>query len=365
MAMAWSHAFVASRLLWTIAASLGGGGGGRLCPWMPGPVSVSAASGADHSDEVSLLQHSVADHHRHSRRGALEVAAKAAAADRSAAPSLLQRQGGPTWPQPGDPLYQMTPEHRLQVQAFKAAVAAQDVEAINNTVAAMALVPVKLDIEEGVYPLIFSVLHDYQDDKYQYVQQMAWRGLSDQSGTELGAPLIANCGGPSQGIEYMVHQMQAHPEPYYGLCSDHVTVKYEILACMVGLLRNDRDNVWGPAAVHAGLLDQILYTMRAEPDLIASQATACRVMGEVLQRNPHYVPALQAKGALELVESSMERFRDGDDTPFHFGFTLGSFYNVTSACAYPRSLLLGEDPATAQAKFDADRAQCQRMADGV
>mmetsp|Transcript_173321 Transcript_173321/g.421573 ORF Transcript_173321/g.421573 Transcript_173321/m.421573 type:complete len:325 (+) Transcript_173321:58-1032(+) len=320
MVMTGSLLLLAPCLLTVFAIALGSGS--DLHPSTLELASADIASDTDNLDEVSFLQWSVSDRRKH-------------------------RQEEPVWPQPGDPSLQITPLHRLAVSSFKSAVAAQNVESINRTVAALAILPVKLDIEEGVYPLIFSVLHDYQDDRYQYVQQSAWRGLSDQSGTALGAPHIANYGGPNKGIEYMVHQMQAHPEPYYALCADHLTLKYEILACMVGLLSNDQDNVWGPAAVREGLLDQILYTMRVEPDLIASQTTACRVMSSLLLRNPHYVPLLKEKGALEVVQRAVERFKDGDDTPFYFGFTMGKYYNVTQGCGYPRYMLLGEEPVTA------------------
>eukprot|EP00416_Gambierdiscus_australes_P015645 CAMPEP_0171074142 /NCGR_PEP_ID=MMETSP0766_2-20121228/11955_1 /TAXON_ID=439317 /ORGANISM="Gambierdiscus australes, Strain CAWD 149" /LENGTH=235 /DNA_ID=CAMNT_0011530903 /DNA_START=21 /DNA_END=728 /DNA_ORIENTATION=+ len=235
----------------------------------------------------------------------------------------------------------------MMVAAFKAAATAGAAEAINRTVLPMCCVPVRLDIEEGVYDVIFEVLRNYQDDKYQYVQQNAWRGLSDQSHTELGARVIANVGGPNKGIEYMVQQMQAHPEPYYALCSDHLTLKYEIMACISGLVKNDQENVWGPAAVEAGLLEQLVYTMRAEPDLIATQATACRVMDPLLQRNPQYVAPLLSLGALELVETAMERFKGGDDTPFHFGTTVGEMYDITSSCQMPHLVLLAGRNATA------------------
>eukprot|EP00416_Gambierdiscus_australes_P037740 CAMPEP_0171112324 /NCGR_PEP_ID=MMETSP0766_2-20121228/78773_1 /TAXON_ID=439317 /ORGANISM="Gambierdiscus australes, Strain CAWD 149" /LENGTH=75 /DNA_ID=CAMNT_0011574429 /DNA_START=119 /DNA_END=342 /DNA_ORIENTATION=+ len=75
--------------------------------------------------------------------------------------------------------------------------------------------------------------------------------------------------------------------------------------------------------------------MRAEPDLIASQATACKVMGPLLSRNPQYVAPLLCACALELVETAMERFKDGGDTPFHFGFTMAQFYDVKEACELP------------------------------
>mmetsp|Transcript_831 Transcript_831/g.1066 ORF Transcript_831/g.1066 Transcript_831/m.1066 type:complete len:357 (+) Transcript_831:86-1156(+) len=356
MVMTWSRLLLAPCSLTVFAAAFGSGN--HLHPSSSGPVSTDIASDTDDNlDEVSFLQSSVANHHKHSRPDAHEFAFSAATANEKDMLLFLQRRGEPTWPQPGDPSFQITPGHRLTVLSFKSAVAAQNVEAINRTVVQMALLPVKLDIEQGVYPLIFSVLHDYQDDRYQYVQQNAWRGLSDQSGTALGAPHIANYGGPSKGIEYMVHQMQAHPEPYYALCADHLTLKYEILACMSGLLSNDQDNVWGPAAVREGLLDQILYTMRAEPDLIASQTTACRVMGLLLWRNPHYIPLLKEKGALEVVQRAVERFEDGDDTPFHFGFTMGKYYNVTQGCGYSRYMLLGEEPVAAMAKYAADMAR--------
>jgi hypothetical protein len=244
------------------------------------------------------------------------------------------------WPEPDNPNLTITNKHRQQVADFKKAVEEGDVDKINKTVTNMALLPVQLDLEEGVYDLIFQVLRDYQDDKFQWVQQMAWRGLSDQTGTELGSEVITNVGGPNKGIEYMTKQLLAHPARY-GYCADQVTVWYEILACMSGLLVHDNKKTRGSAAVEAGLVPAIIRTLSQEGDLIASAHTACRVMSFLFWRQPEYAAAFKDAGALPLIDAAIEKWKDGDPTPFHFGFSMGSYYNISS-CLGPKALMEGD-----------------------
>lgn len=246
----------------------------------------------------------------------------------------------PVWPEPDDPTLTITSHHRQMVADFKKAVKEQNVTRINQTVSSMALLPVQLDLEEGVYELIFQALRDYQDDQYQWVQQMAWRGLSDQTGTELGSEAITNTGGPNKGIEYMTKQVLAHP-PRYGYCADQLTVWYEILACISGLLLNDNKKTRGSAAVEAGLVPAIIQTLSLEGDLIASAHTACRVMSFLFWRQPEHAAAFKDAGALPLLDAAIERFKDGDPTPFLFGFDMGTYYNV-SACWGPKALMEGD-----------------------
>mmetsp|Transcript_97713 Transcript_97713/g.179557 ORF Transcript_97713/g.179557 Transcript_97713/m.179557 type:complete len:233 (+) Transcript_97713:96-794(+) len=204
----------------------------------------------------------------------------------------------------------------------------------------MALMPVALDVEEGVYDLIFQVLRDYQDDKYEYVQQSAWRGLSDQSRTELGSEKIANSGGPNKGVEYMVEQLLAHPF-YYGYCKDQCTVQYEALICLSGLLLFDVNNTRAPAALDAGLIPAVMRTFKGEPNLRQSQWTSCAAIHHVLYRNPDWSVYFKNAGALYYVDQAIERFKDGDDTEFHFGVTYGEAYNI-SICNYPKAMIEGD-----------------------
>jgi len=266
------------------------------------------------------------------------------------------RKTGADWPQPDDPDLEITDGNRRMVQRFKDAVRDRNVSEINSTVSAMALMPVALDVEEGVYDLIFQVLRDYQDDKYQYVQQMAWRGLSDQSRTELGSEKIAHSGGPNKGVEYMVEQLLAHPF-YYGYCKDQCTVQYEALICLSGLLLFDDSNTRGPAALEVGLIPAIIRTMKGEPNLRQSQYTACQAMSHVLYRNPDWGVDFKNAGALYYIDQAIERFKDGDDREFHFGVTYGEAYNI-SACNYPKAMMEGDLKQAAEFK-EVDLAAIQ------
>jgi len=255
------------------------------------------------------------------------------------------------WPEPDDPDFEITDVHRQMIGSFKDAVRDGDVDMINSTVMMMALLPVALEVEEGVHDVAFQVIRDYQDDKYQYVQQMAWRGLSDQSHTELGSEKIAHSGGPNKGVEYMVEQLLAHPF-YYGYRYDLVTpetVQAEALVCLAGLLLWDVNNTRGPAALEAGLIPAVMRTFKGEPNLRQSQWASCAAIHHVLYRNPDWSVYFKNAGALYYIDQAIERFKDGDDTEFYFGVTYGEAYNM-SVCDYPKALMEGDLKKAAESK---------------
>jgi len=203
------------------------------------------------ADETVLLQ--VSPSRAQTRRGQTELRMPA-----SNARGTSRKTGDITdWPEPDDPDREITDGDRQRVQFFKDAVRDRDVDRINATVTWMALLPVRLDVEEGVYDLIFQVLRDYQDDKYQYVQQMAWRGLC-------------------------------------------------------GLLLFDVNNTRAPAALDAGLIPAVMRTFKGGPNLRQSQYTACRAISYALYRNPAWSVHFKNAGALQYIDQAIDRFKDGD-----------------------------------------------------
>jgi len=310
-----------------------------------GVTQVACSTEEDALEDVNSLMQLPASL-QHKRLQPKSKAKRMAAKVRNAKRMLARLRGDDDdedadWPTPDDPALEITEEDREKVREFKLGVDTKNVTLINKTAASMALRPVDLDVEEDVYEYQFRVLRDYQADKYQYLQQMTWRGLSDQSGTEKGSYLISNFGGPNEGIKFMVDQLLVHPFRY-GYCADQLTVQYEILACISGLLLTDNNNTRGPAAVEEGLVPAVMRTLMGEGDLIASAHTACRVMSFLFWRNPQYVRLFRDAGAPLYVDQAYDRFKDGDDTPFIFGFTMGEYYNI-SACDYPIQLMALED----------------------
>mmetsp|Transcript_64097 Transcript_64097/g.111772 ORF Transcript_64097/g.111772 Transcript_64097/m.111772 type:complete len:452 (+) Transcript_64097:60-1415(+) len=246
------------------------------------------------------------------------------------------------WPAPDDPSLEITDDDRRVVKAFKDAVAENDPLKINATVEHLALIPPQLNYDEGTYDLVFQTIREHQGEEHQYLQQSSWSGLSDQSSTELGARTIANIGGPNQGVVFMIDQLLLHPL-YSGYRENQLTVQSTIMLNMAGLLSLDNNKTIGPAAIQEGLVPAVMRTLMGESELIASQAAACKAMKALFMRNPETVTFFRDAGAYLYVMNAMERFEDGDDTPFAYGFTMGHKYNVTEECYYPAVLMYADD----------------------
>lgn len=241
-------------------------------------------------------------------------------------------EAGKGWPQPGDPNLQ---PDAWQVNALKWLKSNPlDVKIVNTSLSTVALTPTWYVIQEGGYDVLFRALHDFADEPT--VQMNAWRGLSDQSWTELGAQHIANYGGPNKGIEYMVEQLLAHPEAKTALCADHLTYQYETLQCIGGLLSSDVNGTRGAAAVDAGLLEAAVHAMRVEADLRPTQHTACTALCLLLQHSgaahERYAQRLRDLGAVELVKNDLATYSLIDPTPFYYGTTYGEVYPLVPQC---------------------------------
>jgi len=234
-----------------------------------------------------------------------------------------------SWPQPGDPNLQPTADQQLRIASMK--LHPHDMKLMNASLNRIALTPVWYVIEVDGYKILFDALHEFADEPT--VQMNAWRGLSDQSHTELGSKHINDYGGRNEGIKYMVEQLKAHPKPREAECSDHLTYAYEVLQCVSGLLRWDVDGTRGQAAVEAGLLEQIAQVMRREPNYRPTMDVCCTCLRLLLERNTSYAPRLLELGVKELAQDAVERFAAYDPTPFYFGSTYGLSYPVTPGCS--------------------------------
>mmetsp|Transcript_6132 Transcript_6132/g.16670 ORF Transcript_6132/g.16670 Transcript_6132/m.16670 type:complete len:307 (-) Transcript_6132:347-1267(-) len=278
-----------------------------------------AAAGAPGGDATSLVQVGI---------GALS-ATGVQRGHSSGAAAIAQ------WPNPEDPLAVPTAYDVDVIRRLKESP--HDMALVNRSVASIALMPVWYVVEVGGYDILFRALRDFANEST--VQMQAWRGLSDQSHTQVGSNLIANYGGPNRGIVYMVQQMQAHPTPYEADCSDWLTYKYEVLQCINGLLGLDLDGTRGKAAVDVGLLEQIVYTMRVESDRRPSVYVACNCLDHLLSHDASYAGRLRNLGAVELVEQSIETYSKDDPRPFYFGMTYGQMYQVVPPCSRALTIL--------------------------
>lgn len=252
------------------------------------------------------------------------------------------------WPQPDDPKRKVTIMDELQAQQCKDIFSKKNPEVHNTSVpCCLALAPPEFNVKHGIHDILFQILELYPDEKYQWVRQWAWRGLSDNCMTEVGSESIANIGGPNKGVEYMVKQLLVNP-PYAGMCDDHVDIQYEILADLGGLLAMDNNNTRAPAAMEAGLVQAMVRSFTIEPDFRPVLNFACRAMSYAMFRNPQYARLFRDAGLLELVNRSIETLQIPDNTEFHFGVTVSEYFNP-DACLYPQLMMMGDAASKAQA----------------
>jgi len=184
----------------------------------------------------------------------------------------------------------------------------------------------------GGFDVLFAALERHPHDAD--LMMSAWRGLSDHSHNPVGAAIIANHGGPMQGLQFMLDQMRAHPEPGYAEGGDHLTLKYEILQNVNGVLEDDASNAYGRELVRRGLPQQTLFSMRVESGFRATQDVGCRVMSWLLGRNQSVAAELVQLDAIGTINQALVTFREDDPTPWlGTSTTLGQGYPVIPACS--------------------------------
>jgi len=233
-----------------------------------------------------------------------------------------------SWPNPADPNLEPTLMQRAVFPLLK--TFPHTTAIVNMTLSLLAITPVWYVVENGGYDILFRALHDYAHDST--VQMNAWRGLSDQSHTEVGSNYIANYGGQNKGIEYMVKQLLAHPRARDAECADHLTYQYEVIQCISGLLSWDVYGTRGVAAVATGLLPAVIHAMRVEGDLRPTVDVCCKTISSLLTHNTSYVEPLQKLGVVELIKTAIANYSAYDPTPFYFGSTYGDSYPVVPSC---------------------------------
>jgi len=244
-------------------------------------------------------------------------------------PANVHRAGAKQdWPQPGDPNLNPSMSQKLMIAGMK--MQSHNKRFMNLTLSSIALTPVWYVIQVNGYKILFDALHEFADDPT--VQMNAWRGLSDQSHTELGSRHINDYGGRNRGIKYMVEQLIAHPKPRTAECRDHLTYAYEVLQCLSGLLQWDVNGTRAQAAVEAGLLEQLAKWMKDEASYRPTMDVCCSCLELLLLHNASYAPRLVELGVKELAMDAVERFSAYDPTPFYFGSTYGDSYPVTPRC---------------------------------
>jgi len=224
----------------------------------------------------------------------------------------------------------------------------------------MALVCTEYLNEQGGIDLIFGVLKradqmpsNFSADQRNWFEMRGWMALSDQSISKTGAPIIANHGGPSKGIEFMVERLKAHHQPFELKYSspEHkaiskLTLRYEITVNIMGIVLNDRTSEWGEAAVREGFLEEAIYTMQVESEKCSPMWSTCAALSYLLSPlrpdaalNKARLLELGAGDLTERVVDGCTPYKPDGDGMFMAGQTWGQIHPADKACGKLLALL--------------------------
>mmetsp|Transcript_97919 Transcript_97919/g.227054 ORF Transcript_97919/g.227054 Transcript_97919/m.227054 type:complete len:378 (-) Transcript_97919:83-1216(-) len=187
--------------------------------------------------------------------------------------------------------------------------------------------------------LIFQVIENFKDKPE--VMATAWRGLAHHANSRVGANLVANMGGPMRGVDFIVEQMRAHPEPHLGESPEHLTLTHEILQTVSSMLEHDDPDytfqyVYGSAFLRAGLPEQLLHAMRSESGLRGTQEVACNCMEWLFENSPEAMLKFLEGGVVAQLVSTMGAFRHKTDpapAPMCSGWTMSDVFTVAPSCS--------------------------------
>merc|ERR1719343_1394505 len=117
----------------------------------------------------------------------------------------------------------------------------------------------------GGFDVIWKALDTFKDSPDGYELLSAMQGLSDPSHADYGAQLIANHGGKLQGLKYLINLLGAREA--YVAHDGYLTLKYEVMQVINGILENDHSGEFCRAVLDQGLVAEAVKAMNAEPDI--------------------------------------------------------------------------------------------------
>jgi len=237
-----------------------------------------------------------------------------------------------------------------------------DYALVDDTMAFVMIALVCTDYvrEQGGFDLIFDVIKHagqmpstYSTDQRNWFAMRGWMALSDQSVSSVGAPIIANYGGPNKGIEFMVEHLKRHHQPFelkYDSVAhagiDKLTLRYEITVNIMGILLNDAAGEWGEAAVEAGLLEEAIYTLQVENTKCSPMWSTCGALDYLLLPGKPRVGSYKARllelGAEHLTERAVNGctpYQPGGDQAFMAGQSWGQIHPADQTCGQLLTLL--------------------------
>jgi len=136
----------------------------------------------------------------------------------------------------------------------------------------------------GGFGLVFEVLEsNYTDDA---VFQTALCALSDNvDGSRRGAELVANEGGPGNGIRVLLRAMRRVRGRHY-FEGNGFGLQYEVMEDINGLLKHDDESrTWRNAFVRGGILEELVALMQDDPNDPRLQNNCCAAIGYLSEGN--------------------------------------------------------------------------------
>jgi len=238
------------------------------------------------------------------------------------------------------------------VEFLRANVDDWDAGQISNNIASMSTQQdvVGKTVQLGGIDVLFDYLDRWQTDAHATL--MAWAGLSDPSHAAVGARAIADHGGYHKGIDFVIQKIHSYPA-HFGASPDTLTVRYESLQIVNGMLEHDETNEYAHAFLEKGLLQEVIKTMEEESDMRAATSVCCSILWALLGRGngPTMMPTLQKRGVVDLINKAFTTFHEDFPMPWN-GMTVGQAYKVIPECSMVLSEMASSSTESKQHMLD-------------
>lgn len=166
-------------------------------------------------------------------------------------------------------------------------------------------------LELGGFDALYNSFTDFPSSPS--VQIAALMGLSDYSHCDAGASIEANHGGKNKGIEWLVKITQEFPS--YKPEGHLLSLKYESMQLLNGILLHDQNNTYYDAFMQAGGPVAILKNMRDEPEKRAAQDVAINIIYSITKNPKTTAASMPVSDLQEAVSFAWARHGPIDRTP--------------------------------------------------
>lgn len=220
---------------------------------------------------------------------------------------------------------------------------------VSNNIASMSTLPeiVPYVVQLGGIDVLFDYLEHWTEDAETIL--MVWAGLSDPSHGVEGARAIADHGGHNRGLGYILKKIKSYLPHFGKRREDTLTVRYESLQIVNGMLGNDVSNEYARAFLDGGLLKEITRTLKNEHDMRAANSVCCHMLNALFAHGngKEIVPALLSSGIVGIINTAFTTFHDDYPMPWNGG-TVGQAYPVIPECSETLANVAGISPEARQ-----------------